>query len=102
MLQCRKVRFCKKNPQSYQFPDGEKTANSDRNSDHPDDILTGGIKINFNVKDPVLVANEVRVGERTEFFITKFKFSNKSIVVLNATNKASGRLENRAGPGFAI
>ena len=54
-----------------------------------EDLLVGGVKINFKMSNPVVVANELSIGNSRENFVTKFEFSNKSVLVLAATNKVS-------------
>ncbi|TRY76697.1 hypothetical protein TCAL_02677 [Tigriopus californicus] len=52
-----------------------------------ENVLSGGVRINFRLLNPVLVKNSMVVGDNEDVIITQFKFSTKCILVLPATNQ---------------
>ena len=65
--------------------------------DDDEQVLRGGVKINFKFKDPVQVRSELQImgqGKPPEVFLTDFRFSNKSVLLICVTNKVGFRLKS--------
>ena len=56
----------------------------------------GGIKLNFNFNDHVLIENYIKIdAKHSEKFITEFCFSNKSIFIASLSSKETGKKWNK-------
>ena len=50
-------------------------------------FLSGGVKVNFRFQSAIRVANRVTIGDFVNDFVTSFKFSGKSVLVVPVTDK---------------
>ncbi len=55
--------------------------------DTEEDVLRGGVKINFKFLHPIRVYNELQIGDANDRFATDFKFSTKTVLVMSVTSR---------------
>ena len=56
-------------------------------SENLNPFLSGGVKVNFRFNSTIRVANRVTIGEFVNDFVTSFRFSGKSVLVVPVTDK---------------
>ena len=62
-------------------------------------LLSGGVKINFKLNDCVQVKNTLEIGGSQETFVCGFRFSTKSVLVMDATSQVKIGLTEKSN-GF--